>query len=641
MSDSAPTTSVVIRAYNEEEYLPDLLAGIAEQEYQDYEVLVVDSGSYDRTPEIAREGGARLVRIKSRDFTFGYSLNVGIEEARGSRIAIVSAHTRPVDDQWLGNLVAPLDRDEVAMVYGCQRGTDESKFAERLDFRRTFGTQREVLEPPEFFANNANSALRRELWEAHPFDEILPAQEDIAWVKHWLSRGYRVVYEPDAAIYHIHDETWPQVRHRYYREALAGKWIGVRDESDVPRVVAREAGRLVADLGRAAVRRRLPGRGREIVRFRLEKTRGTVDGLRDGASRSDPRTREQEQSLYFEDAYEAVVIEGRGQASLQTVERPQLKPGDVLVRVAYVGVCATDLEILSGRLSYYDDGPGEYPIVPGHEFSGTVVKTGQNIDDVATGDRVVAECIQGCRQCDACRRGDHVSCSDRRELGVLGLDGAYAEYVTVPGEFVHRVPRGISEPEAALAEPLAVVSKGLRRLIAAEGGSQRQGPVAVLGAGPIGHLAARVLSERGREVTAFDRDGNRRRRLSEEDGRIDTEEEIRGLDRFASVVEATGDSDVLARSLRESPTGCAVLLLGLPSDRSAISFERIVTEDKCVVGSVGSAGEDFETALRLLGELDVSALTETVLPLHQFERAWELCRVREHLKVLLRVSPAS
>ena len=113
-----PETSIIIRAFNEQKYLPHLFTAIERQTYQDFELIVVDSGSYDRTPAIAQEHGARLVRIESRDFTFGFSLNVGIRQSLGRYIAIVSAHAKPVDSFWLSCLIDPLRDDEVSMVYG-------------------------------------------------------------------------------------------------------------------------------------------------------------------------------------------------------------------------------------------------------------------------------------------------------------------------------------------------------------------------------------------------------------------------------------------------------------------------------------------------------------------------------------------
>ena len=103
-----PETSIIIRTYNESRYLPDLLKAIQKQGYRDYETIVVDSGSIDGTVEIAAQHADSVIPIQSDDFTFGYSLNIGIQAAKGRFIVIVSAHTLPVDQDWLAKLVHPL-----------------------------------------------------------------------------------------------------------------------------------------------------------------------------------------------------------------------------------------------------------------------------------------------------------------------------------------------------------------------------------------------------------------------------------------------------------------------------------------------------------------------------------------------------
>jgi glycosyltransferase involved in cell wall biosynthesis len=153
---SHPEISVVIRTFNEEKFLPALLDALSGQAVQNFETIVVDSGSIDGTRDIAAQKADRLLRIQSHDFTFGHSLNVGIRSAKGRHIAIVSAHTLPVDDQWLAKLVAPLHAEHTAMVYGRQLGGEASKFSEIQDMRRTFGPNREVLQPPILFMATAS-----------------------------------------------------------------------------------------------------------------------------------------------------------------------------------------------------------------------------------------------------------------------------------------------------------------------------------------------------------------------------------------------------------------------------------------------------------------------------------------------------
>lgn len=283
-----PEVSIVIRTLNEERHLPALFEGIAKQTARDREIVVVDSGSKDRTRELAQAHADKVETIDPRHFSFGRSLNRGIKAASGRFIVVVSAHTRPVDELWLERLLRDLRNDpKVAMTYGRQVGWETSKFGESLDFDRFFGPEpREVND--HFFANNANSVLRRELWEKHPFDEHLPGLEDIEWARWARSRGYRITYAHDAPIHHIHEETWPQVRRRYYREGVAARWIGWLRRRDLPVEVWGELKWLCGDIREAARRGVLRDKWSEILRFRCNKVAGTTAGVWSGAMSERP-----------------------------------------------------------------------------------------------------------------------------------------------------------------------------------------------------------------------------------------------------------------------------------------------------------------------------------------------------------------
>ena len=635
---STPETSIVVRTFNEARHLGPLLDGIARQSYTNHEVIVVDSGSYDGTLEIADQRADRVIRIDSRDFTFGYSLNVGVREARGRYVAIVSAHALPVDERWLERLIDPLRDDSTAMVYGRQLGVASSKFSERLDFHRTFGSRPRTLRPPDFFANNANSAIRKDLWSQRSFDEHLTGLEDIEWSKYWMERGYHVVYQPDAGIYHIHEETWRQVRRRYYREAVAALKIGIKRRADVPREMVAEGRRFAGDLVRLA-RGRLRGESEpiwtrvpEIVRFRFNKAVGTARGLLNGAEASDPAQRE---AMYFDASCSAVVIRGPGRAELSAIDMPDVKPGDVLLKVAYEGVCATDLEVLEGTLGYYEAGLAAYPIIPGHELSGTIAKVGANVNRFRGGERVVAECIQPCGRCAACERGIWMGCERRTEMGVMRKDGGYAEFVAVPAHFVHEIPPALSLQKAALAEPLAVVMKGIERLGRAVPAIGARTPAAVVGAGPLGQLCVQALRKRGCPLTVFDRNERRLAVLARQGVRVHSMVDAESLAGAHFIVEATGDPDALEAILRQAPPSAAILLLGLPYARRQFNFESVVAYDHTIIGSVGSSSRNFEQALDLLPELDLEPFLQKTLPLEDYEEAWRLCRAGEYLKVML------
>src|SRR6266852_737631 len=437
----SPETSIVIRAFNEERWLPEVFAGIDRQTYRDFEVLLVDSGSVDRTRDIAAAHGARIIRLRSEDFTFGHSLNLGIQEARGAFIVIISAHSIPTDEQWLERLITPLRQPETAMVFGGQRGHAVSKFSEARDFERVFPSKPLVMDDDHVFVNNANSAIRRDLWEQHRFDEGLPGLEDAEWAKYWIPLGKNVLYVPAACIYHVHTESWAQVRHRFHREGIAGRWTAVRIIRHIPGEILRELYWCFLDLSLATLQGRLPSLAGEILRYRYNKTVGVVKGILDSRVITNPSKRAE---LHFDKGFPAVVIRGSHSAAVEPRSIPPLKPSEILVRVAYEGICATDLEIFEGRLGYYKAVMAKYPIVPGHELSGTVVSLGKKVTTLEEGDRVVVECIQGCGACADCQRDSAITCRERREVGVIGVDGGYASYLVTRARYAHKVPINVN-----------------------------------------------------------------------------------------------------------------------------------------------------------------------------------------------------
>ena len=166
-----------------------------------------------------------------------------------------------------------------------------------------------------------------------------------------------------------------------------------------------------------------------------------MKGILDSRRITNPSKRAE---IYYRTTFPALTIRAPHEASIEQRSIPTLKPGEILVRVAYEGICATDLEILEGRLGYYKTGMAKYPIVPGHESSGTVVSLGKRVTTFNEGDRVVVECIQGCGTCPECEQDSAINCRDRRELGVMGKDGGYASYLVTHARYAHKVPAEIS-----------------------------------------------------------------------------------------------------------------------------------------------------------------------------------------------------
>ena len=214
--------SIVIRTLNEQRWLPELLTAVANQKFQgdEVEVVIVDSGSTDDTLKIAERFGSRVVHIRKEDFTFGRSLNVGCEAARGRCLVFVSGHCIPVGDQWLEDLVRPLREGRADYVYGRQEGFGPTKYSEIQLFKKYYPARTQIPQA-DIFCNNANAALLKSAWRDLRFDEALTGLEDMELAKRLVATGRRIGYVSEASVHHIHEESWRRVRTRYEREALA------------------------------------------------------------------------------------------------------------------------------------------------------------------------------------------------------------------------------------------------------------------------------------------------------------------------------------------------------------------------------------------------------------------------------------
>ncbi len=613
-----PETSIIIRTFNEEKHIGNLLEAIKKQRYKNHEVIVVDSGSSDRTLEIAKKYRVKIINIENRDFTFGYSLNVGCEASGGKYLVIVSAHVLPLNENWLGHMVSAFEDKKVAMVYGKHLPVRQSKFSEKQDFKRLFSDKPNNSNVPLAYANNANSAIRKSLWKSHPFDEYLFGLEDIDWAKHMSQMGYLIRYEPKAAIYHIHEELWHQVFNRYRREAIAAVRIGLSQPPQAgltyPWLLWRVAHDCLASFPNWSLKRL-----EEILRFRYYQWKGSRVGWKQGRYVDLERDRN---DIFYPITNKSVVITGKNEAKFAELPLRDMKPGDVLIKVDYVGICRTDLEVLEGSLGYYRDGVANYPIVPGHEFSGTIVRIGSNNkfqERFKVGDKVVGECILSRNP------------ADRKEVGVINYNGAYSTYVVMPGDAINMVPEGLDQAKAALAEPTAVVLRAIRRI---KNRMTSGTKVAVMGVGPIGFLCAQVLALEGYKVTVFDKNRDRLRLI--EDKVAATSHQIEKLEKFEVIIEATGSKEVLEQVIKESRTDVTIMLLGFPYGNVDYNFEDLVGQEKVLAGSVGGDSEDFPKALSLLPHIDFPESVYTVMPLDDFESAWQLHRTSKYLKIFLK-----
>jgi rhamnosyltransferase len=270
--------SIVIRAFNEEKHLGKLLSGIQMQHYPS-ETILVDSGSTDGTLEIAGQYPVKILQIDASEFSFGRSLNRGIAASNGELVVIISAHCYPVYPDWLDQLLAPFQDETVAVSYGKQRGAESNHFSEQ-QFFRTYFPDHSQPNQGQPYTHNANAAIKRSLWERHPYDEELTGLEDIAWSSWAREEGYKIAYVSDAEITHVHEETYRQIHNRYKREAVAMKQILPQSQFTLRNMFGMVLHTVLSDASQARREGVLFRQLLDIFRYRLVQYYGTWQGYR-------------------------------------------------------------------------------------------------------------------------------------------------------------------------------------------------------------------------------------------------------------------------------------------------------------------------------------------------------------------------
>jgi L-iditol 2-dehydrogenase len=191
---------------------------------------------------------------------------------------------------------------------------------------------------------------------------------------------------------------------------------------------------------------------------------------------------------------DALVLHAVGDARFERVPRPEPGDGEVLVRVAFCGVCGSDIPRIFVKGTY------RFPTVCGHEFSGTIEACGPGVEGCAAGDRVTVFPLLWCGRCAPCELGNYVQCEDYDYFGSR-RDGAFAEYLAAPARNLIPVPDGVSLEAASMTEPAAVALHAAKRA----GGSFVGESVVIFGAGPIGLMTAQWVRMMGADrVILFD-----------------------------------------------------------------------------------------------------------------------------------------
>lgn len=322
----------------------------------------------------------------------------------------------------------------------------------------------------------------------------------------------------------------------------------------------------------------------------------------------------------------AAVLEAVKKITIKTdVPEPTIGPRDVLVRTKACGICGTDVHIWEG------DFFPTFPLIPGHEFAGEVVRVGEAVSEVSPGDHVMVDPTVTCEECHFCMINRQNHCLSWNAVGVT-CDGGFGEYVRVPAKNCYRFSN-VSFSEAAFGEPLACVVFGQDRA-RIELGSE----VLILGAGPIGQLHVQASRANGAaSITVVDV-VEQKLALAREHGANDTviadndlEAKLGKIARygFDVVIDATGVAGVMQRSLKHVKSGGKYLVFGVcaPHDKIELSPFEIYRRDLEIIGSF-AIRRSYDRAFKLMehGVVKVGKLLHEAMPVEELPRGLEMMK---------------
>ena len=335
---------------------------------------------------------------------------------------------------------------------------------------------------------------------------------------------------------------------------------------------------------------------------------------------------------------------GNGFFSLEERPVPSFGDDEALIRVAYGGICGTDIHILHDQFTYYP------PVIVGHEFSGTVEAVGKNVTLYKPGDTVVGEPHnKACGKCYICRNGHIQNCMDKRSIG-WGIDGCFAKYVVMPEKLLHKIPNGVSMEEAAMTEPAAIVAHQLLERAGVTPGDI----VVIMGVGPIALLAAQMARIAGAKkifLCGCTSDVDYRLKIADKlkcyDHFIDVHKEdaakiiLKETEIGADlVVEASGAGSAIRtgiRVLRKWGRMCAIGMTGKPTVE--IPWNEAMMKVLDIQFNMSSSYNGWKIALALMesGKLNVSPMIG-VRPLTEWQAAFADLEAGKAMKLLLKVS---
>jgi len=332
---------------------------------------------------------------------------------------------------------------------------------------------------------------------------------------------------------------------------------------------------------------------------------------------------------------------GYDKMELIDIEEPNVNDDQVKIKVAYSGICGSDIHSFKGEYSNI-----KVPVALGHEFSGTVVDIGKNVKKVKIGDKVTSETtFYICGECEYCKSGDYNLCSSRKGVGTQ-VNGSFAEYVIARGESVHVLPKNVDMLSAALTEPLACCTHAVLEKTDIKEGEF----VLVFGPGPIGTLAAQVAKSRGgRVILAGMNKDKKRLELAKSIGIdyvVNIEEEnleeiVNKLTNNYGVnkaIECSGSIHAANSALKLLKKKGVLIQMGIFAKSSnLLDQEMIIQKEIEYIGTRSQKPSSWELALRLLdtGKVNAKDLVSDIYKLEDWRTGFEKVINGEGFKIVI------
>jgi L-iditol 2-dehydrogenase len=334
------------------------------------------------------------------------------------------------------------------------------------------------------------------------------------------------------------------------------------------------------------------------------------------------------------------VVEGPGEIVIREVGIPPLAPNELLMRTERIGICGSDVHVFDGKHPYTI-----YPVVQGHEVSGTVAEVGTEVEGFTIGDRITFAPQVTCGTCHACQNGMYHICETLKVMG-FQTDGAAQDFFAVPAANALKLGRDMSLDQGALVEPIAVALHALGRA------GRVEGNVLVLGAGPIGNLVAQIAHAKGAESTMVTDISGFRLAKAQECGvthavntqTADLKEAI--LEHFGPngpdlIVECVGSQATIDEAIDSARKGTTVVVVGVFGMKPAVDVGLIQDRELTLRGSLMYQKSDFVEAVRIIESegLVLDPLITHRYPLEGYLEAYRQIKSgNEHLKVLIELT---